>query len=256
MKQGKLFIFGVIVAFIILVQPGIFQTVKQVLFPRSLSEQVIKKEDINSDEDINKSLAKKKFEGKQVIEVNNNIPTLDTDSPDVKNKNHWKKFSNLDILNRVGPAETLISFESLPDKKREDISKIIPTGWKNKQIVFNGKKDYLYNRCHLIAFELSGENANVRNLFTGTRALNANDADRAQSMVYYEDMIKDYIKTTHHRVLYQVTPIFYGIDLVAKGVRMQAKSIENDQISFDIFVFNVQPSYQINYLDGSSKKES
>ncbi len=256
MRKGKLFIFIAVVACIILVQPGVFQTVKQVLFPRSFSEQVTKKQDFSSDEDINKSLAKKKFEGKQVIEVNNNVPTLNTDSSDVKNKNHWKKFSDLDILNRVGPAEVLISFESLPTKKREDISKIIPTGWKNKRIVFNGKKDYLYNRCHLIAFELSGENANVKNLFTGTRALNANDADRAQSMVYYEDMIKNYVRTKHHRVLYQVTPIFYGVDLVVKGVRMQAKSIEDDQISFDIFIFNVQPGYQINYLDGSSEKEN
>lgn len=256
MKQGKLFVFLVVVAFIIFVQPGVFKITKQVLLPRSFSEQVTKKQTLNSDKDINKNLARKEFEGKQVIKVNNNIPTLNTDSLDVKNKNHWKKFSDLDILNRVGVAETLISFESLPNKKREDISKIIPTGWKNKQIVFNGKKDYLYNRCHLIAFELSGENANVRNLFTGTRALNTNDADRAQSMVYYEDMIKNYVKTTHNRVLYQVTPIFYGIDLVAKGVRMQAKSIEDDQISFDVFVFNVQPGYQINYLDGSSEKEN
>jgi len=256
MKKGKLFLFLAVVTFIILVQPGVFQTVSQALFPRSFSEQVTKKQVLSSDKDINKSLAKKKFEGKQVIEVNNNIPTLDTDSSDVKNKNHWKKFSDLDILNRVGPAETLISFESLPNKKREDISKVTPTGWKNKRIIFDGKKDYLYNRCHLIAFELSGENANAKNLFTGTRALNANDADRAQSMVYYEDMIKSYVKATHHRVLYQVTPIFYGVDLVAKGVRMQAKSIEDNQISFDIFIFNVQPGYQINYLDGTSEKEN
>lgn len=256
MKKGKLFIFIAVVSFIVLVQPGVFKTVSQALFPRSFSEQVTKKQVLSSDKDINKSLAKKKFEGKQVIEVNNNIPTLNTDSLDVKNKNHWKEFSNLDILNRVGSAEALISFESLPTKKRGDISKVIPTGWKNKRITFNGKKDFLYNRCHLIAFELSGENANAKNLFTGTRALNANDTNRSQSMVYYEDMIKNYVKTTHHRVLYQVTPIFYGVDLVAKGVRMQAKSIEDNQISFDIFVFNVQPGYQINYLDGTSEKEN
>ena len=166
-----------------------------------------------------------------------------------------EKFSNLDILNRVGTAETLISVKSLPTKSRGNISNIKPTGFKQKKIIFNGKFDYLYNRCHLIAFELSGENDNPKNLFTGTRALNANDGNRQQSMVYYEDMIKNYVKQTNHHVLYQVTPIFSGMDLVAKGVRLQGRSIEDNQISFNVYIFNVQPGYQINYLTGNSMKE-
>ena len=131
-----------------------------------------------------------------------------------------------------------------------------PTGWKNKKITFNGKSDYLYNRSHLIAFELSGENANVKNLFTGTRALNANFEDEKTSMVYYENLIADYIKETNHHVRYRVTPLFKNVELVCRGVRLEAQSIEDDTISFDVYIFNVQPGYDIDYLTGSSQKSS
>ncbi|MCW0990706.1 DNA/RNA non-specific endonuclease, partial [Streptococcus anginosus] len=128
-----------------------------------------------------------------------------------------------------------------------------PSGWKNKKIIFNGKKDYLYNRSHLIAFELSGENANVKNLFTGTRALNANFSAEKNSMVYYENIIAQYIKTTGHHVRYRVTPLFKNVELVCRGVRIEAQSIEDQTISFDIYIFNVQPNYEINYLTGTSQ---
>ena len=117
-----------------------------------------------------------------------------------------------------------------------------------------GKEDYLYNRSHLIGFQLSGENANAKNLFTGTRALNANFEDEQSSMVYYENKIANYIKNTNHHVRYRVTPIFRNVELVARGVRMEAQSIEDDEISFDVYIFNIQPGYKINYLTGSSQK--
>lgn len=254
MKQGKLFIVVVTIILIVLVQPNVFNNVKHILFPRSFSEQISGEKYVKSDQDVNKSLAKKEFQGQRVIQVNNNVPTFTQKEMSLK-KDHWKKFSNLDYLNRVGQAEALLSLRSLPTTDRGDISSVKPTGWKNKKIIFNGKQSDLYNRCHLIAFSLSGENANPKNLFTGTRALNADSVNEQQSMVYYEKEIVNYIKKTNHHVLYRVTPIFRGVDLVAKGVRMEAKSIEDDQVSFDIFIFNVQPDYKINYLDGTSVKE-
>ena len=255
MRRGKLVAFILIVVLIILVQPNVYPTIKHIIYPKSFEEQITTNNNVESDKTLNKELVKEKYSGTQVIKVNNNVPTFTKGELTLNGKDHWKKFSNLDILNRVGTAETLISVKSLPTKSRGDISNIKPTGFKQKKITFNGKSDYLYNRCHLIAFELSGENDNPKNLFTGTRALNANDNNRQQSMVYYEDMIKNYVKQTNHHVLYQVTPIFSGVDLVAKGVRLQGRSIEDNQISFNVYIFNVQPGYQINYLTGKSIKE-
>lgn len=168
----------------------------------------------------------------------------------------WERYSDLDFLNRVGVAEAMLGQELMPTEKREDISNVTPTGWKNKKITFNGKSDYLYNRSHLIAFELSGENANIKNLFTGTRALNANFEDEKTSMVYYENLIADYIKETNHHVRYRVTPLFKNVELVCRGVRLEAQSIEDDTISFDVYIFNAQPGYEIDYLTGSSQKTS
>lgn len=148
----------------------------------------------------------------------------------------------------------MLGKDLMPTEDRESISSITPTGWKNKKIIFNGKEDYLYNRSHLIGFQLSGENANAKNLFTGTRALNANFEDEQSSMVYYENKIANYIKNTNHHVRYRVTPIFRNVELVARGVRMEAQSIEDDEISFDVYIFNIQPGYKINYLTGSSQK--
>ncbi|GFG48178.1 hypothetical protein ScFU97_15170 [Streptococcus canis] len=123
-----------------------------------------------------------------------------------------------------------------------------------EKITFNGKTDYLYNRCHLIAYELTGQNDNPNNLFTGTRSLNANFQDQASSMLYYENLIADYMKQTGHHVRYRVTPLFRKLELVARGVRLEAQSVEDDIISFDVYLFNRQPNYQINYLTGSSEK--
>lgn len=100
---------------------------------------------------------------------------------------------------------------------------------------------------------MSGENANVKNLFTGTRALNANFSAEKNSMVYYENLIAQYIKTTGHHVRYRVTPLFKNVELVCRGVRIEAQSIEDQTISFDIYIFNVQPNYEINYLTGTSQ---
>lgn len=202
----------------------------------------------------NEELKTKTYDGKQVITVNDRAQ-FTSEELSLENGT-WEHYSDLDFLNRVGVAEAMLGQELMPTEKREDISNVTLTGWKNKKITFNGKSDYLYNRSHLIAFELSGENANVKNLFTGTRALNANFEDEKTSMVYYENLIANYIKETSHHVRYRVTPLFKNVELVCRGVRLEAQSVEDDTISFDVYIFNVQPGYDINYLTGSSQKNS
>ncbi len=237
---------------IILAQPNVFRTVKRVLLPRSLSEQITKDTVSKSDREINKNLAKAKFDGRQVIEVNGNLPTLKPQKGDIKDKAEF--YSDIDLLGRVGKTEVLLGIDTLSSNKKREISKLKPTGWKEKTVEINGKEQNFYRRCFLISPELGGKE-NEKNIFTGTRVLEENIADHSQSMSYYENLVKKYINDTRHRVLYQVTPIFHGINLVPKGVRMQAKSVEDDQLSFDVFVFNVQPGYKINYLNGNFERE-
>lgn len=251
MKQGKLIFLLITIVVIILAQPNVFRTVKRVLLPRSLSEQITKDTVSKSDREINKNLAKAKFDGRQVMEVNSNLPTLNPRKGD-KDKDEF--YSDIDLLGRVGKAEVLLGIDTLSSNKKREISKLKPTGWKEKTVEINGKEQNFYRRCFLISPELGGKE-NEKNIFTGTRVLEANIADHSQSMSYYENLVKKYINDTRHRVLYQVTPIFHGIDLVPKGVRMQAKSVEDDQLSFDVFVFNVQPGYKINYLNGNFERE-
>ena len=135
----------------------------------------------------------------------------------------------------------------MPTEKRESISSVKPSGWQSiKYDIVEGK--YLYNRSHLIGYQLTAENANDRNLITGTRYFNAT------LMLPYENMVADYVKETNNHVLYRVTPVFDGNNLVAKGVQMEAKSVEDDGegIQFNVFVYNVQPGITIDYATGNS----
>ena len=141
-----------------------------------------------------------------------------------------------------------IGLDTMPTEERESIGQIKPTGWKNvKYDCVDGK--YLYNRCHLIGYQLTAEKANEKNLITGTRYLNV------EGMLPFENQIADYIQNTDNHVLYRVTPIFEGENLVASGVQMEAKSIEDNGkgICFNVYVYNCQPGIQINYLTGESK---
>lgn len=180
----------------------------------------------------------------QVIVLNEN-KTVFQESDLSLEKGTWQVFSNLDHLNRVGEANALIGKESLPTVKRDPKLNTKPSGWKQKRI---GDNEWLYNRCHLIGYQLTGENDNPKNLMTGTRSFNT------PHMVKYEDQVINYINTTGNHVLYRITPIFEGNNLVATGVQMQAKSIEDGQLEFNVFIYNVQEGYEINYQDGSSKK--
>lgn len=186
------------------------------------------------------------YNGKPYVELNDNVPNFTT-----REKNNTKAFENyhrLDALGRCGTAYANICKELMPTEKRGAIGMVKPSGWNTvKYDVVDGK--YLYNRCHLIGFQLAGENANKKNLITGTRYLNVD------GMLPFEDEVADYVKDTDHHVLYRVTPVFKGDNLVAEGVEMEAYSAEDKGkgICFHVFVYNVQPGVTIDYATGESR---
>lgn len=186
------------------------------------------------------------YNGEPYVELNDNVPNFTT-----REKNNTKAFENyhrLDALGRCGTAYANICKELMPTEKRGAIGMVKPSGWNTvKYDVVDGK--YLYNRCHLIGFQLAGENANKKNLITGTRYLNVD------GMLPFEDEVADYVKDTDHHVLYRVTPVFKGDNLVAEGVEMEAYSVEDKGkgIGFHVFVYNVQPGVTIDYATGESR---
>ncbi|MBC1908203.1 DNA/RNA non-specific endonuclease [Listeria innocua] len=188
-------------------------------------------------------LANEAFRGNQVISVNNQIPVFTQEELSLKNE-AWQKFSDLDSLNRVGEANAMLHNSMMPKDEREALY-VNPTGWKNKKT----KTGWLYNRAHLIGFQLTGENNNPKNLMTATRSLNTT------CMLEYENRVADYLHETNNHVRYRVTPIFKDNELVARGVEMQAQSVEDDELQFHVYIFNVEEGMEINYQDGTSKVE-
>ena len=162
---------------------------------------------------------------------------------------NFENYSNLDELGRCGQAYSNVCIELMPILKRESIGQVKPSGWQTKKYDFV-KGKYLYNRCHLIAFQLAGENANPKNLITGTRYLNN------ELMLPIENKVAKYIKRTNNHVLYRVTPVFADQDLVARGVIIEALSVEDNGEGISIYVFlpNVQPGVEIDYATGNSKE--
>lgn len=184
------------------------------------------------------------YSGKDVIILNNNIPNF---SKSDLTTTSFEEYSPLDSLGRCGVAYSNIGKDLMPTEKRESISSVKPSGWQSvKYDIVEGK--YLYNRSHLIGYQLTGENANERNLITATRYFNAT------LMLPYENMVADYIKETNNHVLYRVTPLFEGNNLVAKGIQIEAKSVEDngEGIEFNVFIYNVQPGITIDYSTGNS----
>lgn len=161
----------------------------------------------------------------------------------------FEMYSPLDSLGRCGVAYAVICKEIMPTEKRGAIGMIKPTGWQTPQSKYDfvdGK--YLYNRCHLIAFELSGENSNERNLVTGTRYMNIN------GMLPFENQVANHVNATNHHVLYKCTPIFEGDNLLCEGVQIEAYCIEDQgkSIDFNVFCYNVQPGVNIDYTTGEN----
>lgn len=185
------------------------------------------------------------YNGDLYVTVNNNEP--DFTDEELKSE-PYEFYSDLDRLERCGYAMACLSKELMPTEERTGIGHIKPSGWQSVQYDFVDGK-YLYNRSHLIGFQLTGENDNEKNLITGTRYFNAT------GMLAFENMVADYIKETGNRVLYRVTPEYKDSDLVAYAVRMEAKSIEDngEGICFHVLVYNVQPGVIINYKTGESK---
>lgn len=189
------------------------------------------------------------YSGEPYIYINNNVPCFNSEELNTKEVEYY---SELDAYGRCGVVYANICKNIMPadDEERESISHVIPSGWK--QVAYKGivEGNYLYNRCHLIGYQLAGENANECNLITGTRYMNT------EGMLPFENMVAEYIDNNpDNHVLYRVTPIFKGNNLVASGVQMEAFSVEDNGngICFNIYVYNVQPGVEIDYSDGSSQ---
>ena len=159
----------------------------------------------------------------------------------------YEYYSDLDSLGRCGVTEACIGVDLMPTEERGSISGVYPTGWVQNQYDFVDGKS-LYNRCHLIGFQLTGENANEKNLITGTRYMNVD------GMLPFENEVADYVASTGNHVLYRVTPAFVGSELVARGVEMEAYSVEDDGrgVCFHVYCYNVQPGVEIDYATGEN----
>lgn len=184
------------------------------------------------------------YSGKSYVVLNDNKPNF-TDEDYLKGS--FEEYSELDALGRCGVAYANVSIDTMPTSERGSIGQIKPSGWHTvKYDIVSGK--YLYNRCHLIGYQLTGENANPKNLITCTRSMNT------EGMLEFENQVADYIKETNNHVLYRVTPIFEENNLVASGVQIEASSVEDKcgDICFNVYVYNVQDGIEINYSNGDS----
>ena len=185
------------------------------------------------------------FSGQPLVAIEDNIPTFS--EADFTTES-FETYSDTDSLGRCGVAYANVGRDLMPTEERGSISHIRPSGWHSVQYAeVDGNS--LYNRCHLLGWQLTGEDANEKNLITGTRYLNV------EGMLPFENMIADYVKETENHVLYRVTPVFSGSNLVADGVRMEAMSVEDrgEGICFDVYAYNVQPGIEIDYATGDSR---
>lgn len=185
------------------------------------------------------------YNGEAYVIINDNNPNFD--KSDI-NTNSFESYSELDSLKRTGVAYANVSTDTMPTEERGKIGMIKPSGWHTvKYDIVDGK--YLYNRCHLIGYQLTGENANEKNLITCTRYMNT------VGMLEFENKVAEYVKNTNNHVLYRVTPIFEGNNLLASGVQMEALSIEDngEGIKFNVYVYNVQDGITIDYSTGDSE---
>ena len=185
------------------------------------------------------------YDGTPYVAINGNVPFFtQEDLTEVS----FEEYGELDELGRCTVAYASVGQDLMPTEKRGAIGQVKPSGWQvAKYDSVDGK--YLYNRCHLIGYQLTAENANERNLITGTRYMNVD------GMLPFENMVADYVKGTGNHCLYRVTPIFRGNNLVADGVLMEAESVEDEGegILFNVFCYNVQPGIEINYANGESR---
>lgn len=187
------------------------------------------------------SLADRNYQGQKVITINRNRPTFSKKALSTK-KGAWQSYHNLDSLNRAGEADALLNKRLMPTKAREPLN-WNPTAWHNKKIAGG----WLYNRSHLIGYQLTGQNNNPKNLITGTRQLND------PGMLKYENQVASYLKSSsRHYIRYRVKPIFRGRELLARGVEMEAQSTGSNAVRFHVYIFNIQDGVKLNYSNGTS----
>lgn len=188
------------------------------------------------------------YTGALCIDINHGMPGFTAQD---EAHGTFMQFSDLDFEGRCGTAFARIGPDTISNERRGDISQVHPSGWVQRKYSFVDD-GMLYNRSHLIAHQLCGENANEKNLITGTRTFNA------VGMLYYEELVGDYVRSTGNHVLYRVTPLFAANDLVARGVQMEAKSVEDngEAVQFNVFVYNVEPGVAIDYVTGESWESS
>lgn len=186
------------------------------------------------------------YTGEPYVEINDGQPDFTEEELTAE---AYEDYGELDSLGRCQTVEACVGQETMPDEERGQIGQIKPTGWHTvKYAGVDG--NYLYNRCHLIGYQLTAENANPENLITGTRYMNT------EGMLPFENMVADYVKGTGNHVMYRVTPIFEGDNLVASGVQMEAESVEDEGegICYNVYVYNVQPDIEIDYATGESQE--
>ena len=181
------------------------------------------------------------YAGEPYVVINDNQPFFGEEEYTTE---AFETYSALDGLGRCGTAYACVGEELMPAGERESISSVKPSGWIN--VEYGGQ--YLYNRCHLIGFQLTGENANEKNLITGTRYMNV------EGMLPFENQVADYVASTGNHVLYRVTPAFVDTELVARGVEMEAYSVEDQGrgVCFHVYCYNVQPGVEIDYATGEN----
>ena len=246
-KNKKLNIWQYIFAIVILIFISIYGYINQ----KNESTNLVNNYSENNQNTIFDLATIPKYSESPYIEINNNIPYFTEED---YNTEAFEKYSELDVLGRCGVAIANICKETMPpkDAKREEIGAVKPTGWVQKRYDNLIKDKYLYNRCHLIGWQLAGENANKNNLITGTRYLNT------EGMLLFENKVAEYIdKNENNHVLYRVTPIFEGNNLLASGVEMEAWSVEDSGkgVHFNVYCYNVQPGINIDYATGESYAE-
>lgn len=205
---------------------------------------------LTSDQSVQKTIeyysldALPEYSGKPYVAINNNAPKLTISEKDYTS---YEEYAPLDFLGRCGECIASIGRDIMPTEERQSIGAVKPSGWQIAKYDFVDGK-YLYNRCHLIGFQLTGENANERNLITGTRSMNT------QGMLPFENMVADYVKETNNHVLYRVTPVYEGSNLLASGVIIEGLSVEDKGagISFNVYCFNCEPGVVIDYATGEN----
>ncbi len=185
------------------------------------------------------------YSGDPAVEINGGVPAFAED--DLKTE-FYQRLSELDSKGRCGAAIACVDKQHMPSGERKEIDTIKPSGWKGGKYDFIDNGGFLYNRCHMIGWQLTGENAEERNLITGTRYFNV------EGMLPYENQVARYVRRTSNHVLYRVTPVFVGDEMLCRGVQLEAESVEDkgESLMFNVYCYNVQPGVEIDYLTGEN----